>query len=203
MLDVLQTEFFQHASHFNAILHVVGETFQWFQILLRSTVSHIGQMSFDLFDAFLVQLFAQNGKLLLQIACKRDKKETQMNSRMFWTTKRIFSTLPIYLTNPAVRRSHSFSSNSDESESGSSASLESAFGSRLEPECCDSAPDISSSPSLSFSLFNDGIFVYYLPKIQSKFNWTKRTVDANYGICIISLFYCLYVSRFHFTTTWR
>lgn len=72
--------------------------------------------------------------------------------------------LPMYLTKPAVRRSHSFSSSSDESESGSSASLESAFGSLLEPECCDSAPDISSSPSLSFSLFIDGIFAEFLPK---------------------------------------
>lgn len=70
--------------------------------------------------------------------------------------------LPICFMKLDVRRSHSFSSSSDESESGSSASLESAFASRLEFECCDSLSDISPSPSLSFSLFIEGIgFAFY------------------------------------------
>lgn len=73
VIDVLQTQPLQYASHFYAILHVIGEALQWLEVLLRSTVSHIGQMGFDLFDAFVVQLFSQNGKLLLQIACKQEK----------------------------------------------------------------------------------------------------------------------------------
>lgn len=73
VIDVLHTESLQHPSHFDAILHIVGESFQRFQIFLRSSISHIGQMCFDLFDTFLIQLLAQNCKLLLQITCNLQK----------------------------------------------------------------------------------------------------------------------------------
>lgn len=155
VLDVLRLQGAQHGRHFGARAQILVQILQRSEVLLRAATADVRQLRVHLVDALAVELLAQNTELPLQIGCTTEESALdQFGFVRPFKAVRLYS--PRLSMQSLRRRSHSLSSISDESsESGSSASspLESRSGPappRLDPDRCDSAPDImSSSPSLS------------------------------------------------------
>lgn len=70
VLDVLGAQLPQNGRHLGPRSHIVVQTLQRPQILLRSATPDVRQLCFHLVHSFAVQLLPQDAKLALQVGCK-------------------------------------------------------------------------------------------------------------------------------------
>lgn len=157
VLYVGHLEAAQHRGHLGARAQILVQLLQRPEILLGAALANVQQLRVHLLQALVVELLAQDAELALEVGCTGCCWISSMKGGGGRTNRNKLHkcvSLPRLSMHSFRLRSHSLSSISDESsESGSSASspLESRSGPappRLEPDRCDSAPDMSSSLSL-------------------------------------------------------